>query len=377
MVPVHGRPFLDYVLGALADAGIADVALVVAPDHDAIRAHYAAHPPARVSLGFVVQPEALGTANAVLAAEAWTARGPFLAMNADNLYPAAALRDLASLAEPGLTAFERDDLVRTSNIPEERVLAFALVEWTTRISDRDCREAGQSAAAEDQVERKKHLRQHELLAVRRADLRRVPRCAAVGARGVRAPGGGGARGRAAACGSKQCRRAGRCSISRGAPTPPTSNGGWRGRSRGHDGAATRGVALERGLDPGRAPRRLALRSVSSAPCAMSPGARPARLVGPGTARSLRQAHRLRGGTHASLCHPPRTRGRRGPAGRRDHPRHRRDAGRRMSAAAARWRDVHRLAALRRSRRAAARTNFPGASLGADIVFAAICRAHRG
>ena len=128
MVPVHGRPFLDYVLGALADAGIADVALVVAPDHDGIRAHYAAHPPARVSLSFVVQPEALGTANAVLAAEAWTAGAPFLVLNADNLYPAAALRDLASLAEPGLTAFERDDLVRTGNIPAERVLAFALVD---------------------------------------------------------------------------------------------------------------------------------------------------------------------------------------------------------------------------------------------------------
>jgi UDP-N-acetylglucosamine diphosphorylase / glucose-1-phosphate thymidylyltransferase / UDP-N-acetylgalactosamine diphosphorylase / glucosamine-1-phosphate N-acetyltransferase / galactosamine-1-phosphate N-acetyltransferase len=128
MVPVHGRPFLDYVLGALADAGIADVALVVAPDHDGIRAHYAAHPPARVSLSFVVQPEALGTANAVLAAEAWTAGASFLAMNADNLYPVAALRDLASLAEPGLTAFERDDLVRTSNIPAERIRAFALVE---------------------------------------------------------------------------------------------------------------------------------------------------------------------------------------------------------------------------------------------------------
>jgi UDP-N-acetylglucosamine diphosphorylase / glucose-1-phosphate thymidylyltransferase / UDP-N-acetylgalactosamine diphosphorylase / glucosamine-1-phosphate N-acetyltransferase / galactosamine-1-phosphate N-acetyltransferase len=128
MVPVHGRPFLDYVLGALADAGIADVALVVAPDHDAIRAQYAAHPPARVSLSFVVQPEALGTANAVLAAEAWTAGAPFLVMNADNLYPVAALRDLASLAEPGLTAFERDDLVRTSNIAAERILAFALVD---------------------------------------------------------------------------------------------------------------------------------------------------------------------------------------------------------------------------------------------------------
>lgn len=128
MVPVHGRPFLDYVLGALADAGISEVALVVAPDHAEIAGHYAANPPARVSLAFVVQPEALGTANAVLAAEAWTAGAPFVAMNADNLYPVAALRDLASLTEPGLPAFQREDLVRTSNIAAERILAFALVE---------------------------------------------------------------------------------------------------------------------------------------------------------------------------------------------------------------------------------------------------------
>ena len=75
-----------------------------------------------------MQPEALGTANAVLAAEAWTAGAPFLVMNADNLYPAAGAPRSASLAEPGLPVFERDELVRTSNIPAERVLAFALVD---------------------------------------------------------------------------------------------------------------------------------------------------------------------------------------------------------------------------------------------------------
>ena len=128
MIPVHGRPFLDYALSGLADAGITDVALVVAPDHRAIAAHYQAHPAVRVRLAWVVQPEPLGTANAVLAAAAWAGDAPFLAMNADNLYSPSALEALVSLDEPGLPAFERDDLVRTSNIPAERVLAFALVE---------------------------------------------------------------------------------------------------------------------------------------------------------------------------------------------------------------------------------------------------------
>ncbi len=129
MMPVHGRPFLDYVLSALADAGIREVALIVAPDHQRLRQHYVVEaPPARLAVAFVVQPEALGTANAILAAEAWTGAEPFLAMNADNLYPVEALRDLAALDTPGLPAFDAEELVRSSNIPAARLRAFALVE---------------------------------------------------------------------------------------------------------------------------------------------------------------------------------------------------------------------------------------------------------
>jgi glucose-1-phosphate thymidylyltransferase len=129
MIPVNGRPFLDYLLGALADAKVCDVALVVAPDHETIRRYYTSmSPPDRVSLSFVVQDEPLGTAHALLSAEQWTSGAPFLAMNADNLYPVAALIALASLDEPGLPAFDRDDLVRTSNISPERILTFALID---------------------------------------------------------------------------------------------------------------------------------------------------------------------------------------------------------------------------------------------------------
>ena len=128
MIPVHGRPFLDYVLSTLADAGLTEAALIVAPDHDAVREHYRACPAGRVALTFLVQAEPRGTADAVLAAEPWTNGNPFLVMNADNLYPVPALRALAALDEPGLPGFDRDDLVRTSNIPAERILAFAFVD---------------------------------------------------------------------------------------------------------------------------------------------------------------------------------------------------------------------------------------------------------
>ena len=129
MFPVNGRPFLDYLLSALADANVCDVALVVAPSHDGIRHYYTAmSPPRRVTLSFLVQDEPTGTAHALLSAEQWAAGEPFLAMNADNLYPVEALVALASLDEPGLPAFDRDDLVRTSNIALERIRAFALID---------------------------------------------------------------------------------------------------------------------------------------------------------------------------------------------------------------------------------------------------------
>lgn len=129
MIPVNGRPFLDYLLSALADAGLRDIALVVAPDHDELRRYYTRDaPPSRITVSFVVQQEPLGTAHAILAAEEWTEGLPFLAMNADNLYPAPAIATLASLDEPGLPAFDRDDLVRTGNISMDRIRSFALIE---------------------------------------------------------------------------------------------------------------------------------------------------------------------------------------------------------------------------------------------------------
>jgi glucose-1-phosphate thymidylyltransferase len=128
MMPVNGRPFLDYVLSALADVNLRDVALVVGPEHEALRRYYTEEaPPSTLNLRFVVQEKALGTANAVLAAETWADGAAFLTMNADNLYPPRALAALAELDEPGLAAFDAADLVRLGNIPVERLQAFAIV----------------------------------------------------------------------------------------------------------------------------------------------------------------------------------------------------------------------------------------------------------
>jgi dTDP-glucose pyrophosphorylase len=133
MIPLNGRPFLDFILSALADAGIRDAGLIVAPEHSALRQYYeVASPPSRIRVDFIVQEHALGTANAVLSAERWVHREPFLTMNADNLYPVAVLEMLAELEEPGLPAFDRDDLIRSSNIPAERIGSFAFLDIDRR-----------------------------------------------------------------------------------------------------------------------------------------------------------------------------------------------------------------------------------------------------
>jgi glucose-1-phosphate thymidylyltransferase len=128
LMPVAGRPFIDYVLDSLQDAGLARTALVVAPDHEEIRRHVASTPARAMMTDFVVQAEPRGTADAVLAAEAWTSGEPFLVLNSDNLYPVDALRKVAALDGPGLPVFARDELIRSSNIPPDRVQSFAIVE---------------------------------------------------------------------------------------------------------------------------------------------------------------------------------------------------------------------------------------------------------
>lgn len=128
MIPV-GRPFLDYALSALGDAGITEVCLVIGPEHGAVRERYTSGVRlSRLRIHFAVQEEPRGTANAVSAARDVTGSSPFLALNADNYYPADALRLLANVEGAALVGFERGGLLAGSNIPAERLRRFALVD---------------------------------------------------------------------------------------------------------------------------------------------------------------------------------------------------------------------------------------------------------
>ena len=125
------RPFIDYLLGALAQAGYRRVCLVVAPEHEAIREHIARLQPRRISVDLAVQDEPRGTADAVAAARSFAGDDEFLCVNGDNHYPVAVLRRLRELDGPGLAAYTREGLLR-GNIPPERISKFAVLELSDR-----------------------------------------------------------------------------------------------------------------------------------------------------------------------------------------------------------------------------------------------------
>ncbi len=125
MIPID-RPFLDYVLHVLAESGYRRVCLVIGPEHDVVRDYYAKLSLKRLTIDFAIQEKPLGTANAVAAAESFSAGDDFLMLNSDNYYPINACRALRELSGPGIAAFDRDALLRSSNIPADRVNKFAV-----------------------------------------------------------------------------------------------------------------------------------------------------------------------------------------------------------------------------------------------------------
>jgi glucose-1-phosphate thymidylyltransferase len=122
-----GRPFLDYVLSALADVGITEVCLVIGPEHEALREYAASRTGGRLHLTTTVQEEPRGTADAVAAAREFAGGQRVIVLNSDNHYPREALEALAAAPGSALVGFDRAALVAHSNIPAERIRAFALV----------------------------------------------------------------------------------------------------------------------------------------------------------------------------------------------------------------------------------------------------------
>lgn len=128
LIPV-GRPFLDYVLSALADGGIRDVCIVVAAGDRRIRARYTRDvAPSRLQVAFAEQASPLGTANAILAARAFAGSDDVIVLNGDNLYTAHAIAAVGADHGNAIAAYRAASLVERGNIPRERLRAFAIIQ---------------------------------------------------------------------------------------------------------------------------------------------------------------------------------------------------------------------------------------------------------
>jgi len=128
LIPIAGRPFLDYILNTLADAGYRRICLVIGPEHHPLRTHYNQTLAKRLHIEYAIQRDPLGTADAVVAAESFVGDDPFLVINSDTYYPLNVLKELKCLQMPGLAVFNQMDLLVHSNIPAERLSRFAIVE---------------------------------------------------------------------------------------------------------------------------------------------------------------------------------------------------------------------------------------------------------
>ena len=102
MVPLEGRPLISHTFSQLRCAGCFEICVVLSPNSEFVQeALISAAASENLELSFVVQPEPLGTANAVLPAEEFAGNDPFITLNGDTVYPATALKRLISSGRKG------------------------------------------------------------------------------------------------------------------------------------------------------------------------------------------------------------------------------------------------------------------------------------
>src|SRR3954447_5728655 len=86
LVPVANKPVLFYGIEAMAEAGIREVGIIIAPETgDEIRAAAGDGPGFGVEISYIEQDQPAGLAHAVLTAEPFLGDTPFVMYLGDNL----------------------------------------------------------------------------------------------------------------------------------------------------------------------------------------------------------------------------------------------------------------------------------------------------
>jgi UDP-N-acetylglucosamine diphosphorylase / glucose-1-phosphate thymidylyltransferase / UDP-N-acetylgalactosamine diphosphorylase / glucosamine-1-phosphate N-acetyltransferase / galactosamine-1-phosphate N-acetyltransferase len=97
MVPVVGRPLVEWALAPIVEVGIREAVMVVAPGDEDLRRHFEDRSKLRIPVQWVVQNERLGMAHA-LGLAAPLLRGKFIVSACDSLVSASHLRELLTAA---------------------------------------------------------------------------------------------------------------------------------------------------------------------------------------------------------------------------------------------------------------------------------------
>ncbi|MGZ8600161.1 MAG: glucose-1-phosphate thymidylyltransferase [Actinomycetota bacterium] len=144
LIPVANTPILFHVLGAIAEAGITEVGIVVGPTADEVKAAVDDGSAWGLDVTYIHQPAPLGLAHAVLAAEDVVRGEPFVMYLGDNVLMGGIRRFveeferhrpdaqifLAKVPEPeqfGVAVLEGDRVVRLVEKPKEFLSDLALV----------------------------------------------------------------------------------------------------------------------------------------------------------------------------------------------------------------------------------------------------------
>jgi len=93
MLPVANRPLLEYVVEAVAEAGIEQVVLVVGYKRERIQSHFGDGDDWGVDIQYAVQDKQLGTGDAVLHAEPYV-DDDFVVLNGDRIIDASLIEDV-------------------------------------------------------------------------------------------------------------------------------------------------------------------------------------------------------------------------------------------------------------------------------------------
>ena len=124
LVPVANKPVLFYGLEAMAEAGIRDVGIIVAPETgDEIRTAVGDGSRFGLELTYVEQNEPLGLAHAVLTAEEFLGQSPFVMYLGDNL-----LRDGIRDLVDTFRAEQPDALILLTPVPDPEHYGVAELE---------------------------------------------------------------------------------------------------------------------------------------------------------------------------------------------------------------------------------------------------------